>query len=118
MKVIVAEDYNEQSQIAAGIISETVDIDPHCCIGLSTGSSPIGMYKELVRMHREEGLSFRNIHTVNLDEYIGLTPDHTQSFRYFMNSNFFDYIDIDKKIHMLQVVLATYLPILLNSRKY
>ncbi|MBR3637405.1 MAG: glucosamine-6-phosphate deaminase, partial [Lachnospiraceae bacterium] len=63
---------------------------------LATGSSPVGMYKELIRRCSENGLDFSGIHTVNLDEYVGLEPTHDQSYRYFMNNNLFNHINIDK----------------------
>ena len=67
-----------------------------CTLGLATGSSPVGMYRELSRRCREEGLDFSRVHSVNLDEYVGLAPTHEQSYRYFMDSNLFDHINIDK----------------------
>lgn len=96
MKVIIAESYAQQSAIAADIIEKIVREEPECCLGLATGSSPVGMYKELARRCHEEGLDFSKVHTVNLDEYVGLEGDHDQSYRYFMNSNLFDHINIDK----------------------
>lgn len=96
MKVIVARDYAEQCSAAADIIEEIVRAKPGCCLGLATGSSPVGMYRELARRCREEGLDFSAVHSVNLDEYIGLAPEHDQSYRYFMDSNLFDHINIDK----------------------
>ena len=95
MKVIIARDYSEQCSAAADIIEDIVRAKPDCCLGLATGSSPVGMYKELARRCTEEGLDFSRVHSVNLDEYIGLAPEHDQSYRYFMNTNFFDHIDID-----------------------
>lgn len=97
MKVIVAENYSEQSRLAADIIEKIVREKPNCCLGLATGSSPVGMYQELVRRCREEGLDFSGVSSVNLDEYIGLEPTHDQSYRYFMDSNLFNHINIDKK---------------------
>ncbi len=97
MNVIVAKDYAEQSRLAADIVEKIVRENPCCCLGLATGSSPVGMYQELARRCREEGLDFSQVHSVNLDEYIGLAPDHDQSYRYFMDSNLFDHINIDKK---------------------
>ena len=97
MKVIIAEDYAAQSSAGADIIEKIVREKPDCCLGLATGSSPVGMYQELSRRCREEGLDFSKVHTVNLDEYIGLAPEHDQSYRYFMDSNLFDHINIDKK---------------------
>lgn len=97
MKVIVAENYSEQSRLAADVIEKIVREKPDCCLGLATGSSPVGMYQELARRCREEGLDFSRVCSVNLDEYIGLEPSHDQSYRYFMDSNLFDHINIDKK---------------------
>ena len=96
MKVIIAKDYAAQCAAAADIIEEIVRAKPDCCLGLATGSSPVGMYQELARRCREEGLDFSAVHSVNLDEYIGLEPEHDQSYRYFMDSNLFDHINIDK----------------------
>ena len=97
MKVIVAKDYAAQCAAGADIIEKIVRDDPRCCLGLATGSSPVGMYQELARRCREEGLDFSRVHSVNLDEYIGLEPTHDQSYRYFMDTNLFDHINIDKK---------------------
>ena len=96
MKVIVAENYAQQSSIAADIIEKIVREKPDCCLGLATGSSPVGMYQELARRCKEEGLDFSKVHSVNLDEYVGLEPTHDQSYRYFMDTNLFDHINIDK----------------------
>lgn len=95
MKVIVAENYEQVSTIAADIIEKEVRENPSCTLGLATGSSPVGMYRELVR-RCEKGLDFSKVHSVNLDEYVGLEPTHDQSYRYFMNDNLFDHINIDK----------------------
>lgn len=97
MKVIVAKDYASQCSAGADIIEKIVREKPNCCLGLATGSSPVGMYQELARRCKEEGLDFSKVSTVNLDEYIGLEPTHDQSYRYFMDSNLFDHINIDKK---------------------
>jgi len=97
MKVIVAENYNDGAVKAADLIEKIVRKDPECTLGLATGSSPIGMYKELARRCREEGLDFSKVHSVNLDEYVGLEGTHEQSYRYFMDTNLFDHINIDKK---------------------
>lgn len=81
------------SQIADLIKEKTEELE-YCVLGLATGSTPIGIYKELVRLHKEEGLSFKNVVTFNLDEYYPINPDHTQSYRYFMNEHLFNHIDI------------------------
>ncbi len=96
MRVIVAENYEKASIAAADVIEKIVRENPECTLGLATGSSPVGMYKELSRRCAEEGLDFSKIHSVNLDEYVGLEPTHDQSYRYFMNDNLFDHINIDK----------------------
>ena len=96
MRVIIAENYESASAIAADIIEEIVRADPECTLGLATGSSPVGMCRELARRCADEGLDFSKVHSVNLDEYVGLDPTHDQSYRYFMNDNLFDHINIDK----------------------
>ena len=96
MKVIIAENYQDASKKAADIMEKIIREKPTCTIGLATGSSPVGMYQELSRRCKEEGLDFSQIHSVNLDEYVGLEPTHNQSYRYFMDSNLFDHINIDK----------------------
>ena len=96
MKVIIAKDSEDAARKGADIIEAAVKEDPGCTLGLATGSSPVGMYKELARRCSEEGLDFSGIHSVNLDEYVGLEGTHEQSYRYFMNDNLFDHINIDK----------------------
>ena len=96
MKVIVCDDYASQCAAGADMIEKIVREKPDCCLGLATGSSPIGMYQELSRRCREEGLDFSKVSTVNLDEYIGLELTHGQRYRHFMDSNLFDHINIDK----------------------
>ncbi len=96
MRVIVAEDYSAQCREAADIVEKLVRENPQCHLGLATGSSPVGMYQELARRCKEEGLDFSRVTSVNLDEYTGLEPSHDQSYRYFMDSNLFDHINIDK----------------------
>lgn len=97
MKVIVADSYEHGASLAADIIEELVRNKPNCTLGLATGSSPVGMYQELSRRCKEEGLDFSKVSSVNLDEYVGLEPTHEQSYRFFMNDNLFDHINIDKK---------------------
>lgn len=96
MQIIIAKDACEAAKLAADVIEKTVREKPDCTLGLATGSSPVGMYKELSRRCAEEGLDFSQVHSVNLDEYAGLAPEHEQSYRYFMNTNLFDHINIDK----------------------
>lgn len=95
MKVIVTNDYHEMSKVAAEIVSHVVLDNPNAVLGLATGSSPIGLYNNLIEMYEAGLLSFANVSTVNLDEYVGLNKDHPQSYAYFMRNILFDHIDID-----------------------
>ena len=95
MKVIITENYEEMSRVAADIIIDKVKADPKAVLGLATGSSPIGTYDNMVKDHLENGTSYKNVRTVNLDEYVTLAPDHDQSYAYFMRKNLFDRVDID-----------------------
>ncbi len=96
MAVRVFETYEEMSQHAARMIAERIKAKPNLVLGLATGSTPVGTYQELVRLHKEEGLDFSQVRSFNLDEYLGIAGDHDQSYRYFMNTNLFDHINIDK----------------------
>ncbi len=97
MKVIITENYEEMSQKAAEIIIGVIKSNPNAVLGLATGSSPIGTYNLMAKDCKENGTSYKNVKTVNLDEYVGLTADHDQSYAYFMRTNLFDNIDIDQK---------------------
>jgi glucosamine-6-phosphate deaminase len=94
MKVIVVENYDEMSVKAAEILTDIVKKNPKAVLGLATGSSPIGTYQNMAKDHRENGTSYKDIVTVNLDEYVGLTADHDQSYAYFMYQNLFKSIDV------------------------
>jgi glucosamine-6-phosphate deaminase len=94
MRVLIVKDYKKISTEAARIIQKLVIEKPDCVLGLATGSTPIGLYKELIRMHKEEGLDFSRVKTFNLDEYYGLSPEHPQSYRYFMKENLFKGLNI------------------------
>ncbi len=96
MKIIKTTDYNEMSRKAANLIGAQVIIKPNCILGLATGSSPIGTYKELIKRFEEGDIDFSQVQSVNLDEYKGLPRDNDQSYYYFMNHNLFDHINIDK----------------------
>lgn len=95
MKLLIEKDYESMSLAASKIIVEEIIKNPKAVIGLATGSTPMGMYKELIRMHKEEGLDFSQITTFNLDEYIGLDGDNPCSYRYFMNHELFNHININ-----------------------
>lgn len=94
MKIIRAKDYYDMSRKAANIISAQVIMKPDCVLGLATGSSPIGVYRQLIDWYNKGDIDFSQVTTVNLDEYVGLNGDHPQSYRYFMQTNFFDHINI------------------------
>ena len=96
MKIIRARDYAHMSRQAANIISAQIILKPDCVLGLATGSSPIGTYRQLIEWYKKGDLDLEKVHSVNLDEYIGLDGNHPQSYAYFMRSNFFDHVNIDK----------------------
>jgi glucosamine-6-phosphate deaminase len=96
MRIIVANTDEDMGKIAAEEVSKLVNQKPNCVLGLATGSTPIGMYKELINLYKENKVDFSKVKTINLDEYIGLSGDHEQSYRYFMNEHFFNHINIDK----------------------
>lgn len=96
MKVIITKNYEEMSKVAGDILAEQIKNNPESVLGLATGSTPIGLYKHLIELNKKGIISFKTINTVNLDEYVGLEPTHDQSYRYFMNTNLFDHVDIDK----------------------
>ena len=97
MKVIGAENYEEMSRKAFEVMAEVVKNNPRAVLGLATGSTPIGLYKNMIEDHEKNGTSYREIKTVNLDEYAGLDYSSDQSYVYFMRHNLFDHIDIDLK---------------------
>ncbi|MEN7972876.1 MAG: glucosamine-6-phosphate deaminase [Verrucomicrobiota bacterium] len=94
MEIIINKDAQTGSCAAARVVARLVKEKPNAVIGLATGSTPLTLYKELIRMHKEEGLDFSEVRTFNLDEYIGLPADHEQSYRRFMNENLFSQINI------------------------
>ena len=97
MKLIIVENYEEISKLAAINIKDVIDKNPNAILGLATGSTPMGTYKELIKMNEENEINFSNVTTVNLDEYIGLSEKDTQSYRYFMNANLFNHVNIKKE---------------------
>lgn len=97
MKIYKTKDYNEMSRKAAHIIAAQVISNPQCVLGLATGSTPIGTYKQLVEWCNAGDLDFSEITSCNLDEYKGLSGDNDQSYRYFMNENLFNHINIRKE---------------------
>lgn len=96
MDIIRARDYEDMSLKAAGIVADLIRKKPDAVLGLATGSSPIGLYKALIDMYQRGELDMSGVTTVNLDEYVGLSPDNEQSYRYFMDHYLFDHVNIDK----------------------
>lgn len=96
MRVYKTADYAAMSRKAADILAAQVILKPDCVLGLATGSSPIGAYKNLIQWNKEGKVDFAQVTSVNLDEYRGLPVTHDQSYRYFMNDNLFDHVNIDK----------------------
>ncbi len=97
MNLIKASDYNDLSRKAANVVSAQVILKPNCVLGLATGSTPIGTYKQLIDWYKKGDVDFSKVTTINLDEYCGLSPENNQSYRYFMDHNFFHHINIDRK---------------------
>ena len=95
MRIYREKDYEAMSRRAAQIIAAEIVHNPACLLGLATGSTPEGAYRYLVDWYKQGLLSFKNVRSVNLDEYVGLAPNHDQSYRYFMQSNLFGHVDIN-----------------------
>ena len=97
MKIYKTKNYDEMSKRAAHIIASQVILNPDCVLGLATGSTPVGTYKNLIEWYQNGDLDFSQITSCNLDEYRGLSGDNDQSYRYFMNHNLFDHVNIRKE---------------------
>ncbi|MBI2430363.1 MAG: glucosamine-6-phosphate deaminase [Ignavibacteriales bacterium] len=102
MRVIIQPNYDFVSQWTAAYVAKRIrEFNPSSkkpfVLGLPTGSSPIGTYKELIKMHKEKKVSFKNVVTFNMDEYVGLPESHPESYHSFMWNNFFNHVDVDKK---------------------
>lgn len=95
LKIHMTDTYKAMSQKAAGIVAANIVLKPDCVLGLATGSSPIGLYRELITRCRAGELDFCRVKTVNLDEYVGMAPEDPQSYRRFMRENLFDHVNID-----------------------
>lgn len=96
MNIIRAKDYQDMSRKAANIISAQIIMKPDCVLGLATGSTPVGTYRQLIEWYEKGDLDFSRVSTVNLDEYRGLAHTDPQSYYYFMQENLFDHVNIDK----------------------
>ncbi|MDB5084925.1 MAG: glucosamine-6-phosphate isomerase [Bacilli bacterium] len=100
MRVCIFNNYQEMSRIAAAIVGKCIQTKKGAVLGLATGSTPIGMYQELVRMHRSGELDFSQVITFNLDEYVGLSPLHPQSYHSFMQCHFFQHVNPPSNVHI------------------
>lgn len=96
MKVIVTASYDESCEVIAKMIADLVNSKPNAKLGLATGGTPVPIYKKLIEMNKAGKVDFSKVHTVNLDEYCGIDGTHDQSYRYFMDTNLFNHINIDK----------------------
>ena len=94
MEVVIRQNYNEMSKLAAQSVAELLNTKPNAVLGMATGSTPLGLYQELVRMHERGELDFSRVMTFNLDEYVGLPSNHPQSYGYFMEENFFRHVNV------------------------
>ena len=95
MKVKIQPKERMNAEIAK-LFVDTINAKPNCILGLATGSSPLGVYNLLIEAYKNNEVSFKEVTTFNLDEYVGLDEENDQSYRYFMNHNLFDHIDINK----------------------
>lgn len=96
MEIIIKSDSQEASLLAARIVARQIREKPHSVLGFATGSTPLQLYNNLVSMHREEGLDFSRVTTFNLDEYVGLKPDHPSSYHTFMWDSIFKDLNISR----------------------
>ncbi len=110
MEVIILPDSKAASRLAAGMIADLIRKKSNCVLGLATGSTPLGIYRELVSMHNMEGLDFSEVTSFNLDEYVGLSPEHHASYHRFMQENLFNHINMPKDHVHIPDGLATDIP--------
>ena len=94
MQLITTKDYQDMSRIAANIIAAQITLHPRSVLGLATGSTPLGIYQQLVQRHQAGDIDFAQIRSVNLDEYCGLAPDHPNSYHYYMWENLFRHVNV------------------------
>tara|TARA_B100000676_G_C18007793_1_gene804823 strand:+ start:118 stop:900 length:783 start_codon:yes stop_codon:yes gene_type:complete len=94
MEVVILKSAGDANRVAGTLVGNAVRNNPELVLGLATGSTPIGLYEDLVRQHKNEGLDFGRVKTFNLDEYAGLAADHEQSYRHFMRAHLFDHINV------------------------
>lgn len=97
MRIVIAKDYEDMSARAARIVAGQIYLKPNSVLGMATGSTPLSMYRNLIRVHQEVGLDFSEVVTFNLDEYLGLHTFNEQSYYYYMYKNFFNHVNIKKE---------------------
>ncbi len=95
IKIYYSETAEDTGKLAAEVVADVIKEKPNAVLGLATGSSPVGMYRALIEKCKSGEISFKDVKTINLDEYVGLTAEHDQSYAYFMCKNLFDGVDID-----------------------
>ena len=101
MKVVKCKDYDECSKVASQIFVDAIKENPEVILGLATGSSPIGIYKNLINEYENGNISFKDVKTYNLDEYVGISRENDQSYYYFMHDNLFNHVDIaEDNVHV------------------
>ena len=110
MEVVIRDTKEEAASLSAAILARELRANPHLVLGLATGRTMEAVYKLLVRMHREEGLDFSQATTFNLDEYVGIPPDHPCSYRRYMNEHLFDHVNLDPRRAHLPKGMATDIP--------
>ena len=97
MKFVKVDSYEKLSRMGADIIAAQIILKPNCVLGLATGSSPLGIYANLIEDNKNGKIDFSEVTSINLDEYLGLTGDNDQSYRYFMDNNLFNHVNIKKE---------------------
>ena len=102
MRVILCDTYEELSKNAAKLVASQICLKPNCVLGLATGSTPIGMYEELVRLYKTGEIDFKEVITFNLDEYYPISPENPQSYHYYMSKYLFSKVNVDPtNVHIL-----------------
>ena len=94
MEVVIKRDYDQMSKAAAQLVVDVLNTKPNAVLGMATGSTPLGLYQELVRLYKAGHVDFSRVTTFNLDEYVGLPANHPQSYHYFMREHFFQHVNI------------------------
>jgi glucosamine-6-phosphate deaminase len=110
MRIVIAKSYEDMSTNAARMVAGQLYLKPNSVLGLATGSTPLNMYQELIKIHHEVGLDFSEVVTFNLDEYLGLKPEDENSYHFYMFQNFFNHINIQRNNIYIPNGLAQNIP--------